>query len=414
VVAARIAAVLALLVIPSPALAQTTSSTTSTTQASCAYPRQLVNMGRLADARTEYLSLLSKNPTSAQCALEGLAELDQDPCRVADALKEQGQKDEAKKAYIEILKQDPDSACAKKHLHGATRRSRVWSWVSSAPKGFGTVLGAVGTLLGLLLVLLWVVLQTTRNHRIARRLRRRLPIIRRILRHRFKFAAFDDSALGKDEKLAVPLSMMVQAEVLRASASTMEAPGGESSLGPALDSLKELGPEFKIAAALVALAEKTLPVQHFNIGGAMTSGRRGAGLVLSVERVQDPPAGGQLWQLLPSDPAPGAAPEADDFRELVPQAAGWITCKLGQALAPRQWVVATDAESYGLARAGVVFKDEADLVRARRYLLRALELDAENVTALANLALVDAAEDRSAEAVRLLERAMRILERKLA
>jgi tetratricopeptide (TPR) repeat protein len=415
------AAVLLLLLAPlRTAAAQTTPtgpSGTTTTQASCAYPDALKAQGRLADARTEYLAILKKSPFSADCAAAGLATLPSQ-CATAKALEDHGQAGEAKKAYVELLKQDPASACAGQ-LKKDSRFSRLLVALPDVSKRFANVVAVAGAGLALLvagyLLALFLLLQAAKWEPVGRRLRKRVPVVRRILRHRMTFEALDQSTIAeRSAKVATPLGMMIQSELLRVSASTMEAPGGETALAPALEGLKELGPEFKVAAAIVALAEKSIRVDRYTIRGSMVSGPRGAGLTLVFERAQARPSGGEVWQLLPDDPSVAIAPGSQDYYALVAQAAGWLTFQFGRRLAPRQWVVANNAESYGLARAGIDYKDRAELPKARRFLERALDLDAENVTALANLALIDAMQGDPLTAVRRLERSKAILEDKLA
>ncbi len=102
--------------------------------------------------------------------------------------------------------------------------------------------------------------------------------------------------------------------------------------------------------------------------------------------------------------------DAKAIQELAVPAAAWIDYQLVTALGANKYLTSTDAQSWALFEAGSDWFHKHDNHKASRLYEKALQIDPDNVGALANLGLVRGIEGAGAESIELLRKGLSRIE----
>jgi tetratricopeptide (TPR) repeat protein len=400
-------AVLAATTLSAPAAAAPSTATPAATVSACDQGRALEDLGRPGDAATAYVKGLA-DPATQDCANGALAAMaaaghECDPGRALEAVDRDS---DANAAYRKVLAAQPGSACAR---DGATRTAAggVLPWLTQAVKDVGTFAAALAVGALLLALVAWTVLIVGTRWRLVRD-RRPFRGFRDV---RVQIKGLDDSALA--QKYGASTTGLMRARLTTDAGDTrIDQASGSASAADTLDGLADAAPQAKVVVALLKALRLTMPKRDWVITGELqVDGGEGVGISLAIDNGGAFVGFSAFWAkaLAGRDTTEPVAA----YRELTVPAAGWLVHHVASANGPDD-LLSTDADSWALTQCGLYWYDKGDREQARRFYLRALGCDGENIAARANLGFLDADEpDRQVAAVRELNRALALLEQRL-
>ena len=374
----------------------------------------LAGTGRLGAAEEKYAKALEDKEAEA-CAAAGLKQLDEagipppdkatGPCAVGDALEEAGRDSEAQAAYEKVLESRPGSECAKQGLEALEKD--FWDDPSGTADDLLAWLGLIAVGVGLFAAIVALLLVAmTRIPGL-----RRLPPASRIRAVRLGIDSFEDNsdpsqggtlaalARGKMESAGEGNSHMRMVDSLAAAEETIW-----NKLGAINDQAKG------VSAAIEAISV-LYPRRRFQATGVVqTDSGRGPGLSLAVRKKQSVVAATTLWaQSFKLDAAEGDEAKVDRLQKLAVPAAAWIShvTLTGAGETPGG---ARDPISWALFKAGAEWELDGNSEKATTLYKAATELDSSNWGAFAQLGKLASDKREYAEAERLLEKALDLLE----
>jgi tetratricopeptide (TPR) repeat protein len=192
--------------------------------------------------------------------------------------------------------------------------------------------------------------------------------------------------------------------------SDVELLAKDDDLAGAVGKLSD-NPHLAIVTALLALFESITSQRLVVNGRLLARGSSGHGISLAVRRRGGIAARGSVWDAAIADPVTAGDPTP--YYDLAVPAAAWVQYEAASLLDARVAQITSNAESFAHLGVGLEHHRNGRLHEAAKAYLDALDLDADNVAALANLSLVLA---QLAElyfaAIRLLVYARATLERR--
>jgi tetratricopeptide (TPR) repeat protein len=388
----------------------------------CASADALRSVGRSTEAVQQYVALLKTQPHLA-CALDGLRALATDTaaqgkatttakCHAADELVDAGERDAAKALYIEALK--AGNPCGRAGLDALKNKRWVDRWKDRL-SDITSILALLATplVVALLLATLLYALMTYIGP-----VRRRLRVLR-ILGHplqpRLEVGKFDEPSnwsMGGSVHglLRSSLSKLGRDQARNRDDYRLDSATGAEGVDTAVASLADIAPQFKAVAAVLTFGRQIARSPHYQLDGTIQAPRAEVcGLTVSLGRARGSSSTSTLWD---SESATKAE-EPSRMYYLAAVAAGWADFRLRER---EQLEVAegfNSAECYGHFRAGFELEREQDQAGAWDAYRNALLHDRRSVPTLLNLARLAGRMHDYAEARRLLDRAILILDHEL-
>lgn len=330
------------------------------------------------------------------------------PCAFADSLAKAKEDQEARKAYVGVLKADPSSPCALKGLEAlnASPPESVAKQRNNTVDEIVAWLKALAVLIGALIVLFFLFLLLGYLPWLGRRLQRFWPV-RLVLAPRLSFGLIGDEAM--DKKLGAPITARIKERLghLRDDAldhvsgygldfydldfggpqqNFADLVSGNGGLKSALESASDISEQTKTVAALLSVLYTLLPIKRFEVSGVLEpSASTGAAITLVLEESNRFGAATTLQ----GPPPAGGDPDAAEYLQLADPAAVWIQYEVARALRDEDGDPAR-AKSHALVREGFDCYGEGELEAARTRYQRALQMNKDNWAAYVGLAIADA------------------------
>lgn len=411
----------------------------------CAVPDALLAAGEKGPARTEYLRLLRRDPTT-ECASRGLQTINAPsapkakvPCEPADAAFDRGDLDAAASGYSEVgtdakcaetglaavhevrrlcaqgqvdldlrrrddamaafksaLEKNPNADCAQEGIQESDRfwilRAIVWT-VGATPD---LLVGA-----GLLFAIFFLLLLTAYIPGVYAVLSR-APLARGVLSARLSLAPLDDKATKLDVGTAMAAQIKERLQHFREEALRGRQPdyeldigsageefvdlvSSDSGLQDALGKARELSEQTKTIGAIVGLLQAALPIPKLVVTGVLgPPDRNGVASTLSLDHNGRLEAAATL-----SGPALDHDPTASDYMRVAQPCAVWVQYEVARVLTRGQ-IEPDAAESYVHVREGLDRYLAGQEDAARVAYERAVLLNPQNWAAHVNLAVLEA------------------------
>jgi tetratricopeptide (TPR) repeat protein len=328
-------------------------------------------------------------------------------CAPGEALSEAGEVNEAKKAFVEVLKEDPTSKCASaslKELNAPPPKDEA-SWPTQAANAVIDSIPTVLVFAGLIALAWYLLLFACRWDWLKQKLVSVWVLgdqVKYMLRPRLSFASFTDGAV--DGSPGVPLTARVKERLGRMRDEALSKSGPEydldfgtpreefadqvaesKTLQTALDSASEVSDQTKLVAALIKLLSVFLPIRRFAVSGALEPpATAGPALTLVLEEEGKSESSTHL-----QGPSLGADPVAKDYMTLAGPAAVWLQYEIACSLTGEDGGP-TRAESQALLREGLDRYQRDDIDGARSAFEQAIVLDHTNWGAYVSLAVAEA------------------------
>jgi tetratricopeptide (TPR) repeat protein len=241
----------------------------------CAVPDALREAGEKEQARKEYIGLLKQHPLLA-CAETGLTEINKTPSKRAAAIEEaitlchRGRSylnlhrdDDALASYKSALEKNPGQQCAKDGIEesGPSTAGRLFDRIADALPQY--LLALALALLALFVFLLTAYVPLIRRWMVRRRFP---PLVSRILSPRLNLGALSDQS---DKKVGEAIEARIKERLtwMRAQATHTEAPGYELDLATPREDFDVLvGTDDTLKSALDKASEAT---EHTKLVGAV-------------------------------------------------------------------------------------------------------------------------------------------------
>jgi tetratricopeptide (TPR) repeat protein len=326
-------------------------------------------------------------------------------CAAGEALLKAGEKAEANKAYVELLKVQPASECAAAGVEETSEPSfldEVKTIGEDALTVVGSLLLALVALAGLYLV--WVRIQS-----LIPWFKDRWPA-GRIRKPKVSIESLDDSAF--DLKLGAGTAALIKGWIETDSQRNFLklVSGGTATEETWLSKVAEVGEQGKVVAALIGLFFSLLPRRHVKVTGELQPSATSGGPGISVELHRKLVSTGTAVLLADRFSLPPGE-DVDTMRKLVVPTAAWVSHRVtsetgGKALA------AQHPMSWALFKAGVEWQRDGEVAKAAELYSSAVHMDEKNYGARANLALIRARAGDYESAIKLLNGALAILQEK--
>ncbi|HXA54832.1 MAG TPA: hypothetical protein VNV37_08155 [Solirubrobacteraceae bacterium] len=391
---------LALMILAGRPLASADAATVSgAAPRSCAHALTLERQGRFNEAERAYLSELAKD--TPPCASQGLASLigGSSPCAYGSFLERLGRTSAAEEEYRRALIRDPGLACARSGL-GALDAGEAFASLRGDVATIATDTGELAIhaleILATLAIAWYVALLVVGRIPGASAALRHLPPARRALGVQVIFEKFEDEAVTP--KMGAGVIALVRGAMrkrLPQSEEELDQVTGQSSIAEGLAGLSALSPQLGTLAAIWTMVERLLPRIRVSASGVLQPvvDDQGWGLSLAVRRNDEYSAmttlrSGPLGYGSRAKPDQAESASAYAFTRMAVPAAAWLDHKLAE-MAGTSVSTTGDALSYAYFRAALHWEREGDLDWARLLYMSALRYDANNIGALANLAVLE-------------------------
>ena len=319
------------------------------------------------------------------------------PCAYATALQNDGERQAAHAAYLQVLKQDPLSRCANRGVRETEPGGSGWSTAGNIAKVAADALGAIVLALLLIAVAVLLLLQLLtrmpwiRDHWPARGIRR--PV----------FAVEPLTDTGTDP-LGSAVAGLIRGRVTwRTDRFGLNLVSGQAGVASAFSGLGDVSGDAKAAVAVLAALTALLPRRRFQLSGQLQpGGDEGVGISLELSQNGDAVALQSFWA--ESYHYTGDS-DATAYQHLAVACAAWVDIWMTKAL-DAGGLLTSDPHSWAFFRSGVDAQRLGDRKRARALYEQALASDGTNVGALANLGILCRRARQYADAEDYLHRAL--------
>lgn len=369
----------------------------------CASADALKKVGETEEAKKAYLEVL-KSGSGSNCAPEGLEELKAtepppaaEDCARGNTYLELDRNGAATKAFEAGLEKNPHSHCAK---HGLEKAGP--SGVTGAIYEIVQFLPTLVEAAVLLVLALFAVLMVGYLRPVGR-LMRGVPGIRHIVSPRLKIEILEGEIEDKPGA-AIAAGIKERLWRMRDEAVSRTAPGYDLDFGTprdefadlvsdngglksALENASEVSEQTKVVAAVINLVYWALPIKRFSLSGCLEPSNEAGepGATLLLEKNSKLEGAATL-----RSPNPTAATlTAADYMRLVDPSAVWLQYEVTRVLRGRD-ADPEKAESYALLREGLDCYALKSLEEARSCYERAILLNRRNWAAYVSLAVVEA------------------------
>jgi tetratricopeptide (TPR) repeat protein len=319
-------------------------------------------------------------------------------CAYATALEQVGEREAAHAVYLEVLANDPSSACARLGAEATTASTgSVWTSAGSIAESAAKALGAI--VLALLLVAVAVLLLLQILTRVPW-LRDRWPA-RGIRRPVFTVEPLTDT--GTDP-LGSAVAGLIRGRVTwRTDRFGLNLVSGQAGVASAFSGLGDVSGEAKAAVAIITALTALLPRRRFQLTGQLQpAGEEGVGISLELSQNGDAVALQSFWAA--SYHSAGSS-NATSYQHLAVACAAWVDIWMTKAL-DGGGLLTEDPHSWAFFRSGMDAQRLGDRERARALYEQALASDGKNVGALANLGIICRRGRQYADAEDYLQRAI--------
>lgn len=371
----------------------------------------LLSLGRVTAAETAYEAELEHEAT-VECAREGLAKIGGErPCAAAKALWRNGGEEESHGVYVESLEQKPKRKCAAKGLEKSAKPDPEKNFLEGLEDAAGT---AADLTKNFLLLAAALALGVGLIYALTIRLLLLIPRVKRWVARHFTrpsvvVTRIDDS--GLEEKLGAPTAALLRQYLeLDAGDGALKLASGEAAPAETwIDTVSGAGDYGKLIALVIHLFDRVRPQHRISVGGALQAATRacGHGLSLTVYRASRAGTSTTFWA---SEFELPTAVGAEAVQGLAVPAAAWASYVIAEETSNRNMLVAKDALSWALFKAGVELQAADQRPKAVSLYEEALSRDPSNYGAQANLGVIEARSEKYTKALPRLEKALASLE----
>jgi tetratricopeptide (TPR) repeat protein len=356
----------------------------------CAQGNALKGLERLDAAEAAYLEAL-KTESGIKCAVAPLEALGrrEASCAQAEALMKAGQQKGAEEALVDVMKAEPNSTCAES-LEGLEEAQSPWEWAATATKDALAVIAAFLLLLAILFIPVVLILRLLKVHFFSSTL---------------QIKTLDDG--GSEKKLGTGLTALIGGRITRHRDKGPDLVTGRASIDESLEPLGDISTEAKAAVSVVAAVAKLLPRENFDLSGTVQqSGGSGCGISLQLAKGNGIVDVATFW----AKDFKAGDEDVQAYQRLSTPAAAWVDHTLAKALGNEEELPSGDARSWAFFEAGSERQEEGSEEEAAELYESALNLDPNNVGALANLGIIRTRNFEYDAAASLLRQARAILE----
>ncbi len=377
------------------------------TPATCAAAEALYDSGRFTAAEHAYSDALGK-VESLSCAQAGLAKLDSNEkeCATAATLQSANRDAEALSAYEEVLKTAPESRCAQEGVHELT--TGFFDDPGASAQTLLSWLGLIALLLGggALAVALLLVPIT------------RIPGVRevwpssRIRALQVSIESFDDSAVSARHGVALAALVRSKIESFGDESSNLQMIDSQAAIEETVwNKFGAINDQAKAVSAVLSTLGALYPRRQLQATGALQAeGKAGPGLSISLRKGQALSGAATLWaEQFGLSAEEGDAASVERVQRLAVPAAAWISHTTATA-AGNTPGGSRDPVSWALFKTGIEWENDGNTEKAIGLYRKAIEIDARNWGALANLGALEAEQGNYKEATARLRLALEVLE----
>lgn len=373
----------------------------------CAAAEALYRSGRFAAAEKAYADALGK-ADSLRCARAGLAKLDRSEkeCATAAALQTAGRDDEARSAYEEVLKTAPESRCAQEGLQELS--TSVFDDPGSSAQTVLSWLGLIALLVGGVAIAVALLLMAIT----------RIPGLRelwpasRIRALRVSIEAFDDSAVSAHHGVALAALVRSKIESFGDESSNLQMIDSQAAIEETVwNKFGAINDQAKAVSAVLSTIGALYPRRQLQATGALQAeGKSGPAISVSLRQGQALSGAATLWaEEFGLSAEEGDAASVERVQRLAVPAAAWISHTTATA-AGNTPGGSKDPVSWALFKTGIEWEADGDTEKAIDLYRRAIEIDAKNWGAQANLGALEGERRNYKAATAHLRSALEVLE----